>query len=107
MAGGTRLKCSEKFDQEPEPEVNMCSLYLVRELLSVQESTMKFFFLVFAESTNTRLDNIIKDIQALRLSLEFSQTEIAALKEANCFKRLETLESNIEEMIAKTDDLEN
>ena len=107
MAGGTRSKRSEKIDQEPEPEVNMCSLDLVKELLSVQESTMKSFLSVFAESTNTILDNIIKDIQALRTSLEFSQTEIAVLKEANCSKRLEALESNIKEMIAKTDDLEN
>ena len=79
----------------------------IKELLKIQESTIKSFLTVLVESTNTRIDNLVKDVQAIKTSLELSQAEITDLKKSNCEPRLKALECNIETLIEKADDLEN
>ena len=69
MAGGTQSKSqSHKIDSKTEAEGYFITLDLVKELLKVQESTMKSFFIAIIESTNTKSDNIIKDVQDLKCS---------------------------------------
>ena len=46
-------------------------------------------FAVIVETTNTRLDNIVKEIQSIKTSLEYSQAEIADLQKMNCQDKLD------------------
>ena len=107
MAGGGRSKRSDKNEQEPEHDGTSWSLDSVKELLSVQESTMMSFFSVFADSVNKRIDGILREVEGLKTSLEHSQAELAELKAVNIPKRIVALENNIESLLAKADDLEN
>ena len=60
MAGSTRSKSSSKCNQELEGENVLFNSDQIKELLKMQESTIKSFFAVIVETTNTRLDNIVK-----------------------------------------------
>ena len=50
---------------------------------------------------------MIKDIQDIKHSLEYTQAEVEALKDLNSRERLENLENSITALVVKTDDLEN
>ena len=107
MAGSTRSKSSSKCNQELEGENVLFNSDQIKELLKMQESTIKSFFAVIVETTNTRLDNIVKEMQSIKASLEYTQAEIADLQKMNCQDRLDSLEANINTLIDKADDLEN
>ena len=47
-------------------------LKLVKELLKQQESTLKVFLSALMDSVNTRFDNLVKDVQSVKSSLEFT-----------------------------------
>ena len=59
------------------------------------------------DSTNKRIDNIIKDTQDLKTSLEFTQADMAELKQLNCQKKIEEIQASLESLAEKLDDLEN
>ena len=101
MVGSTRSKSSSKCNQELEGENVLFNSDQIKELLKMQESTIKSFFAVIVETTNTRLDNIAKEIQSIKTSLEYSQVEIADLQKMNCQDRLDSLEANINTLIDK------
>ena len=108
MAGGTRRsKSSSKLEQENEEEDALYNFQQVKDFLKVQESTIKSFFTVIVESTNSRIDSILKEVQTIKASLEHTQADLADLKELNCQDRLQSLEENLGSLIDKTDDLEN
>ena len=48
-------------------------LKLVKELFKKQESTLKVFLSAYMDSVNTRIDNLMKDVQSVKSSLEFTQ----------------------------------
>lgn len=79
-------------------------LHIVKELLSIQESSMKSFFVAYMNSTNSRIDNLIKEVQDLKMSLEYSQAQVEDLKKPNCQERLQ---NNMCSLFDKVDDIEN
>ena len=54
-------------------------LKLVKELLKQQESTLKVFLSAYMDSVNTRIDNLMKDVQSVKSTLEFTQTQVEEL----------------------------
>ena len=58
-----------------EDDVQM-PLKLVKELLKQQESTLKVFLSAYKDSVNTRIDNLMKDVQGIKSSLEFTQAQL-------------------------------
>ena len=49
---------------------------MVKELLKVQESAIMNFFQIHVENTNKRIDNLIRDVQDIKNSLEFSRVQV-------------------------------
>ena len=45
---------------------------LVKELLKQQKLTLKVFLSAYMDSANTRIDNLMKDMQSVKSSLEFT-----------------------------------
>ena len=60
----TRSKTSSesKRDSLEEDDVQM-PLKLVKQSLKQQESTLKVFLSAYMDSINTRIDNLLKDVQ--------------------------------------------
>ena len=54
-------------------------LNLVKELLKLQESTLKVFLSAYMDSVNTRIENLMEDVQSVKSSLEFTQTQVEEL----------------------------
>lgn len=54
-------------------------LKLVKELLKQQESTLKVFLSAYMDSDNTRIDILMKDVQSVKSSLEFTQAQVKEL----------------------------
>ena len=76
IMAATRSKTSSdsKRGNFEEDDVQM-PLKLVKELLKQQESTLKVFLSAFMDSVNTRIDNLMKDVQSVKSSLEFTQAQ--------------------------------
>ena len=55
-------------------------LNIVKQMMEVQEKSFRSLVKVMIESFNERLDGVIKDVQKIKDSLEFSQREIHNLK---------------------------
>ena len=55
-------------------------LNIVKQMMEVQEKSFRSLVKVMIESFNERLDGVIKDVQKIKDSLEFSQREIDNLK---------------------------
>lgn len=51
-----------------------------KELLQQQESSFKVCMCTFMDSTNTRMDAILKELQELKVCLQFTQKEVDDLK---------------------------
>ena len=73
----TRSKTSSdsKRGNFEEDDVQM-PLKLVKELLKQQESTLKVFLSAYKDSVNTKIDNLMKDVQSIKSSLEFTQAQL-------------------------------
>ena len=80
-------------------------LKLVKELLKQQESTLKVFLSAYMDSVNTRIDILIKDVQCVKSSLEFTQAEVEELVTSDL--RVKEVKVQIEDLGNKLDDLEN
>ena len=80
-------------------------LKLVKELLKQQESTLKVFLSAFMDSVNTRIDNLMKDVQSVKSSLEFTQAQVEELITSDL--RVMEVKVRIEDEGNKLDDLEN
>ena len=80
-------------------------LKLVKELLKQQESTLKVFLSAYMDSVNTRIDNLMKDVQSVKSSLEFTQAQVEELITSD--PRVKKVKVQIEDLGNKLDDLEN
>ena len=80
-------------------------LNLVKELLKQQESTLKVFLSAYMDSVNTRIDILMKDVQSVKSSLEFTQAQVEELITSDL--RVKELKVQIEDLGNKLDDLEN
>lgn len=49
---------------------------LYKEMLNLQQENFKGFIQVMIDGTNKRLDGVIKDVQELKTSLEFTQNKV-------------------------------
>ena len=102
----TRSKTSSdpKRGNLEEDDVQM-PLKLVKELLKQQESTLKVFLSAYMDSVNTRIDNLMKDVQSVKSSLEFTQAQVDELTTSNF--RAKEVQVQIEDLGNKLDDLKN
>ena len=87
-----------------EDDVQM-PLKLVKELLKQQESTLKVFLSAFMDSVNTRIDNLMKGVQSVKSSLEFTQAQVEELITSDL--RVKEVKLQIEDLGNKLDDLKN
>ena len=101
----TRSKTSDAKRGNLEEDETLIPLKLVKELLNQQQSTMKSFLGAYMDSINARIDNIIKDVQSVKSSLEFTQAQVDELLQTE--PEAEELKSEIKELEDKVDDLEN
>ena len=62
-----------------EEDDGQMPLKLVKDLLKQQESTLKVFLRAFMNSVNTRIDNLMKDEQSVKSSLEVTQAQVEEL----------------------------
>lgn len=92
------------------------SLKMVKELLEVQEKTFKSFVKMLMDNFSNRIDGLLKDVQSIKDSLQFSQREIDDLKSdsSNHSQEIENLENKVDALQAdlgmatdKQDYLEN
>ena len=102
----TRSKTSSdsKRGNFEEDDVQM-PLKLVKELLKQQESTLKVFLSAFMDSVNSRIDNLMKDVQSVKSRLEFTQAQVEELITSDL--RVKEVKVQIEDLGNKLDDLEN
>ena len=124
----TRSKTSSVKNQSSEDsDMDMISLLVVKELLKVQESSIKSFLSVYMDNTNQRLDQIIRTVQDLKNSLEFTQAQFEEFKKSSLsvgeesFKKMtyfsakfqgfstiiDEVSLKVNEIDNKADDLEN
>ena len=101
----TRSKTSDAKRGNLEEDETLIPLKLVKELLNQQQSTMKSFLGAYMDSINSRIDNIIKDVQSVKYSLEFTQAQVDELLQTE--PEAEELKSEIKELEDKVDNLEN
>ena len=106
IMAATRSKTSSdsKRGNFEEDDVQM-PLKLVKELLKQQESTLKVFLSAYMDSVNTRIDNLMKDVQSVKSSLEFTQAQVEELITSDL--RVKEVKVQIEGPGNKLDDLEN
>ena len=57
------------------------------------------------DPVNTRIDNLMKDVQSVKLSLEFTQAQVEGLTTSDL--RVKEVKVQIEDLGNKLDDLEN
>ena len=63
------------------------------------------FLSAYMDSVNTRTDNLMKDVQSVKSSLEFTQAQVDELITSNF--RVKEVQVQIEDLGNKLDDLEN
>ena len=80
MADNTRSRSKSDKTTSGVTEMQTIPLHIVKELLSVQESNMKSFFVAYMNSTNLRIVNLIKEVQDLKTSLQNTQAQVEDLK---------------------------
>ena len=104
----TRSKSSSgKIDAQNENDTRFISLKMVKELMSIQESSMKAFFSTFVEATEKRLDSVIREVQDLKTSLQYTQDQVDKLMDLNINEGLQAIRKEVDSLKEKADDLEN
>ena len=63
------------------------------------------FLSAYKDSVNTRIDNLMKDVQSVKSSLEFTQAQVEELITSDL--RVKEVKVQIEDLGNKLDDLEN
>ena len=104
---------SDKSFNSASPEADLIPLSTVKELLKVQESSMKAILQAYMESNNKRIDSLIRDVQDLKTSLEFTQDQFqdtlssSETKAKEIKEKLSTLSSKLTGIEAKCTDMAN
>ena len=127
MATTCSKTSSVKNQISEDSDMDMIFLSVVKELLKVQESSIKSFLSVYMDNTNQRLDQIIQTVQDLKNSLEFTQAQFEEFKKSSLsvgeesFKKMtdfsakfqgfstiiDEVSLKVNEIDNKADDLEN
>lgn len=93
---------SDGNEEELEEEETYITFAMVRELLITQERLLKAHYQELFNLTNSKVDGLTKQIDELKISLEFTQKEVVDLK-TNCTDAAEltrdTVDSNLKERI--------
>ena len=77
MVANTRSRStSAEKSLPPSSNEQLVSFNYVKELRSVQESSMKAFLSVFMENCNMRIDNLTCAIAQIKQSLEFTEAQV-------------------------------
>ena len=73
------------------------SLKAVKELMEVQERSFKSFVQMLMDNFTSRIDGLVKDVQSIKDSLQYSQSDIDVLKNdsSSYNKLIENLENKI------------
>lgn len=92
-----------------EDESEFVSMVTLKTMLSIQQSTMRSLFESFLSSVNSRVDNLVKTVESIKSSLEFTQKDIADFdpRLAEAEKELKSLQSSLEDQGSKMEYLEN
>ena len=61
-------------------EGDYVTLATIRELFKVQESTFKLLFESTIHSLTLRVDSVVKDVQEMKTSLQYTQNDVDELK---------------------------
>ena len=77
----------------------------MKKLLKQQQSTLEVFLSAYMDSINTRIDNLLKDVQSVKSSLEFTQAQVQDLITSDL--RVKDFKVQIEELGNKLDYFEN
>ena len=77
----------------------------MKKLLKQQQSTLEVFLIAYMDSINTRIDNLLKDVQSVKSSLEFTQAQVQDLITSDL--RVKDFKVQIEELGNKLDYFEN
>ena len=109
MATNTRSRStSAEKSLPPSSNEQLVSFNYVKELLSVQESSMKTFLSVFMENCNMRIDNLTREIAQFKQSLKFTQAQVDdLLKQNSVTTQLAEVSDAVCGLQDKLDDLEN
>ena len=101
MSEGTRSRSKSEKTNTNATEMQSIPLNVVKEMLSVQESAMKSFFTAYMDSTNARVDCLIKEIRDLQTSIEFTQAQVEELHKQKCKIKLERVQNELENLCDK------
>ena len=80
MATTRSKSTSGKNSSSKDINMDMISLSVVKELLNVQESSIKSFMSVYMDNTSQRLDKIIQTVQDFKTSLDLLKLSLKNLK---------------------------
>ena len=107
MADNTRFRSKSEKANADATESQSIPLRFIKELLKVQESSMKRFFIAYMDSTNVRIDNLIKEVRDLKASLEFTQSQVEELRQLDCDDKFGKIQDDLENLSLKADDLDD
>ena len=107
---------ASKSDSGAEVEGTECEEYVtlaaLKQMLSMQESTLKSIFESFIMSVNHRVDDLVKTVAKVKSSLEYTQRDVddigqmaAKLKDAE--EEIGTLQTDLRTQDSKLEYLEN
>ena len=77
--GAATLDSEQDSSVLDSAEGDYITLATVRELLKVQESTFKSLFESTIHSLTLRINSVVKDVQEMKTSLQFTQKDVEDL----------------------------
>ncbi|KAG7490865.1 hypothetical protein JOB18_043360 [Solea senegalensis] len=124
-----REKPKGERNEEPKTSmdndyVSMCTLrelldqqkLFYKDMLDLQEKNFKTFLTVVMDSTNKRIDDLVKDVLEYKHSMEYSQSEVEDLKSAHTANlsasksinlNFDEFQKSLEALTSKMDYIEN
>lgn len=102
----------ESIIEDDGGEHEYVSMATVKDLLKVQESTLRTLFEEVISSLTTRVEDVVQNLDTIKASLEYSQREIEQLKPVEgrlsiLSVEVDKLSSDLVEQDLKTEYLEN
>ena len=70
---------TDEVNLEPKDEGELVSIATVKQMLDVQQSTLKTLFDSFISTVNARVDKLADSVPSLNASLEFTQQDVGDL----------------------------
>lgn len=99
---------SEQDSSVDGAEGDYVTLATIRELLKVQESTFKLLFESTIHSLTLRVDSVVKDVQEMKTSLQYTQKDVEELKPIHAkLEELDKISKDLASLSQKMEYLEN